>query len=72
MAIDSKAKRGSVLSSGWEEFGLHFPSAGGINSDAERAAVAYNYYGITLDPPVTVTYNPKLDRRRRSFAALEA
>ncbi len=70
MAIDTAAKRASTITVALEEFGMHMPSAGGINTAGERAAANYSYSGLGASAPVIETYRPGHDRRRRAMAAL--
>jgi len=70
MALDTAAKRASSISMGDYEVGRHLPSAGGINTQGERQAVAFSYSGIAADEAVIPDYLPRYDRRRRVAAIL--
>ena len=70
MAVDTAAKRASSISVGDFEVGRHLPSAGGIDDQGERQAVAFSYSGIVADAPVTADYLPRYDRRRRASIVL--
>ena len=70
MAIDTAAKRASTIMVASEEFGMHLPSAGGVNTAGERAAVAYAYSGLAAEAPVIEVYRPGRDRRRRAASML--
>ena len=70
MALDTAAKRASSISMANGEFGMHMPSAGGINTQGERQAVAFSYSGIAADEAVIPDYLPRYDRRRRVAAIL--
>lgn len=70
MAVDTAAKRASAVSFADYDFGMHLPSAGGINTQGERQAVAFSYSGIAADEAVIPDYLPRYDRRRRVAAIL--
>ena len=70
MALDTAAKRASSITAGDFTFGMHLPSAGGVNSQGERQAIAFSYSGIVADEAVVADYLPRYDRRRRAAAVL--
>lgn len=68
MAIDTAAKRASVLGVDDAAFGLYLPSSGGIDAASERQAVAHAYNGIAATTAASGR-GIRWDRRRRFIAA---
>lgn len=69
MAVDSAAKRFSMISFGGERFGLRVPDATNMDEAADRLNEVFLYFG--LDGAGGTGTGLFGDRRRRAFAALD-
>jgi hypothetical protein len=64
MAVDTAAKRYSMITVGGERFGMRVPTATDMDDAADRQNELFLYSGLEAEAPPAITGRD--DRRRRS------